>query len=64
MTKPKTKPKGKRGRPATGHHPTLGGRVPAEVIAALDAYASKAGLSRSEAMRQLIEAGLKRRSKP
>jgi Ribbon-helix-helix protein, copG family len=64
MAKPKTKPKTKRGRPATGHHPTLGGRVPVEVIIAVDAYASEAGISRSEAIRRLIELGLKRRPKP
>jgi hypothetical protein len=64
MAKPKTKPKGKRGRPATGHHPTLGGRVPAELIAAVDAYAAKAGINRSDAMRRLLETALKRRQKP
>jgi metal-responsive CopG/Arc/MetJ family transcriptional regulator len=41
----------------------LGGRVPAELIAAVDAYAAKAGINRSDAMRRLIEAGLKRRPK-
>ena len=35
-------------------------RLPAPMIAALDARAKRAGVSRSEAMRQLIEAGLKR----
>jgi hypothetical protein len=39
----------------------LGGRVPAETIAAIDAYAAKVGTSRSDAMRRLIEAGLKRK---
>jgi Ribbon-helix-helix protein, copG family len=56
-------PKGKRGRPATGHDPMLGGRVPAEIIAAVDAYAAKGGTNRSDAMRRLLEAGLKRRPK-
>ena len=51
------------GRPATGRDPTLGGRVPAELIAAVDAYAAKAGINRSDAMRRLLEAGLKRRPK-
>jgi hypothetical protein len=32
-----------------------------DVLAALDAWAAKAGITRSEAMRQLIEAGLKRK---
>jgi hypothetical protein len=53
----------KMGRPATGRDPTLGGRVPAEIIAAVDAYAAEIGTSRSDAMRRLIEAGLKRRPK-
>jgi len=35
----------------------------AELIAAVDAYAAKAGTNRSDAMRRLIEAGLKRRQK-
>jgi hypothetical protein len=60
MAKSKPKPKGKRGRPATGHDPMLGGRVPAEIIAAVDAYAAKVGTTRSDAMRRLIELGLKR----
>jgi hypothetical protein len=33
---------------------------PAELIGAVDSYAAKAGINRSEAMHQLIEAGLKR----
>ncbi len=53
-------PKRKMGRPATGRDPMLGGRVPAETIAAIDAYAAKVGTTRSDAMRRLIEAGLKR----
>jgi hypothetical protein len=32
----------------------LGGRVPAEIIAEVDAYADKAGINRSDAMRRLI----------
>jgi hypothetical protein len=57
-------PKRKMGRPATGRDPMLGGRVPAEIIAAVDAYAAKAGINRSDAMRRLLEAGLKQRLKP
>ena len=55
--------KRKIGRPATGRDPVIAGRVPADVIAALDAWAAKAGVTRSEAMGRLIEAGLKRRPK-
>jgi len=38
----------------------VAGRVPTAIAAALDAYAEKAGITRSEAVRRLIEAGLKR----
>ena len=53
----------KRGRPATGKDPLLTVRAPAELIAAIDAWAAKERLARSEAVRQLIEAGLKRKAK-
>lgn len=49
----------KRGRPATGTDPLLTVRAPPELIEAIDAWAAKAKLARSEAVRQLIEAGLK-----
>jgi len=39
-------------------------RLPAPMIAALAERAEAAGVSRSQTMRQLIEAGLKRRPKP
>ncbi len=54
--------KRKRGRP-----PKLEGRrisIPIsfspDLVVTLDAYAEKAGITRSEAVRRLIEAGLKR----
>lgn len=47
-----------RGRPATGQSPVVMIRMPEAVIAALDAWATEAGLSRSSAARKLIEAGL------
>lgn len=47
------------GRPPTGITPLVAFRPPAELVAAIDAWAAKAGVSRSEAMRQLIERGLK-----
>jgi hypothetical protein len=55
--------KRKMGRPATGRDPVIAGRVPADIIAALDAWAKAHGKTRSEAMGLLIEAGLKRRPK-
>jgi hypothetical protein len=53
----------KRGRPATGKDPLLTVRAPEELIAAIDAWAAKEGLARSEAVRQLIEAGLAKKAK-
>ena len=38
----------------------VAGRVPATTAGALDAYAKKFGITRSAAVRRLIEAGLKR----
>jgi hypothetical protein len=51
-----------RGRPPKpgGQDVLVAGRVPTAVAAALDGYAGKAGITRSEAVRRLIEAGLKR----
>lgn len=54
----------KRGRPATGKDPLLTVRAPPELIAAIDAWADKAGLARSEAVRRLIEAGLAQSKAP
>jgi hypothetical protein len=51
------------GRPPTGITPLVAFRPPLELVAAIDAWAKAAGVSRSEAMRQLIEAGLKRSPK-
>jgi len=56
-------PKRKPGRPATGRDPVISGRVPPELIKEMDAWAKQAGLTRSEALGRLIEAGLKRRPK-
>jgi metal-responsive CopG/Arc/MetJ family transcriptional regulator len=39
-------------------------RLPALLSKAIDKWAEVVGVSRSEAIRQLIEAGLKRRPKP
>jgi hypothetical protein len=54
------KPK-KRGRPATGVDPFVGVRFPAKMLDTIDAWAAKAGddVSRSEAIRRLVELGLK-----
>ncbi len=59
----KAAPKRKPGRPATGRDPLTALRLPPPLLATIDAWADKRGASRSDAMRQLIEAGLKRRTK-
>jgi hypothetical protein len=51
------KPK-KRGRPATGRDPLVGVRIPTELIAEIDAWARRSKITRSEAIRQFIEAAL------
>jgi hypothetical protein len=54
----KVKPK-KRGRPATGKDPLIGIRAPPELIAKIDRYAEHQALTRSEAIRKLLEHALK-----
>jgi len=51
----------KRGRPATGHDPHISLRLPEEMIAAADAWAAQQPdkPSRSEALRRLIDIGMK-----
>jgi len=55
----------KRGRPATGVDPLVGVRFPQGAIDAIDAWAAKAGddVSRSEAIRRLVDLGLKAKGK-
>ncbi|WP_300782154.1 ribbon-helix-helix domain-containing protein [Enhydrobacter sp.] len=52
----------RRGRPPKpgGVDPGIFTRLPTDTLAAVDAYAEKAGISRSDAVRQLIEASLKK----
>jgi hypothetical protein len=65
MAKPKkAAPKRKPGRPATGRDPVTALRLPPVLLEQIDSWASERDISRSDAMRQLIEAGLKRRLKP
>jgi hypothetical protein len=50
----------KKGRPATGTDPLVATRMPPELIRSIDEWAAAhAGGSRSEAIRRLIELGLK-----
>jgi hypothetical protein len=53
----KVKPK-KRGRPATGKDPLFGARLPRKMIAAISSWAKEMGISKSEAMRRLVEKAL------
>jgi predicted DNA-binding protein len=50
----------RRGRPATGKDPFVGVRLPPSLIEAIDTWAEASSVTRSEAMRRLIEAGLER----
>jgi hypothetical protein len=48
-----------RGRPATGKNPQVVIRMPAALIAAVDAWGAANEAIRSEAIRRLVELGLK-----
>jgi hypothetical protein len=50
----------KRGRPATGVRPMIGLRLSKVDIARVDRWAAERHLTRSEAIRALIEQGLKK----
>jgi metal-responsive CopG/Arc/MetJ family transcriptional regulator len=47
----------------SGQYPVIPVRLPPEIVEAIDKLAAKAKISRSTYIRQLIEAGLKRRPK-
>ena len=51
-------PKKRRGRPATGKNPQVVVRMPAPLIAAVDAWGTANDTARSEAIRRLVELGL------
>lgn len=53
----------KRGRPATGKDPLVGARFPQDLIDSIDAWAAENDASRSEAIRRLVEIGLKAKGK-
>jgi hypothetical protein len=55
----KVMPKKGRGRPATGKNPQVVIRMPAALIAAVDAWGAANEAIRSEAIRRLVELGLK-----
>jgi hypothetical protein len=53
------------GRPPKpgGHDVLVAGRVPTATAAAIDAYAKRSEITRSEAVRRLVELGLKAKGK-
>jgi predicted DNA-binding protein len=51
------------GRPATGTDPSRTFRLSDEFMADLEAWASANGVTRSEAIRRLVEIGLKAKGK-
>lgn len=55
----------RRGRPATGKDPMVGSRFPPELTARVDGWAKKTdgGISRADAIRRLVEMGLKGRAR-
>jgi metal-responsive CopG/Arc/MetJ family transcriptional regulator len=52
----------KRGRPATGHDPILGVRVPAKIIKKIDQLAGALSTERSNIVRRLLQEGVASRS--
>ena len=64
MKKPiKVAPKKRRGRPATGKDPHVAARMPPDLIAEVEAWATANDASRSEAIRRLVELGLSVRAR-
>ena len=49
-----------RGRPPTGKDPLLAARFPKEAVSQIDAWAKANDTTRSEAIRRLVEIGLKK----
>jgi hypothetical protein len=52
-----------RGRPATGQDPLISARLPADVVASVTAWQTRNGVTRSEAIRRLVELGLQAKGK-
>ena len=54
----------KRGRPATGKDPMVNLRMPPELISSVDAWGRSSGITRSEAIRRLVEQALVQHAPP
>jgi hypothetical protein len=52
-----------RGRPATGHGTMVSSRIPPAIVEVIDGWASKNDTTRSDAIRRLVELGLKAKAK-
>jgi hypothetical protein len=59
----KVTPKKRRGRPATGRDPHVTARMPEAMVADVEAWAKANKIGRSEAIRRLVELGLKGKGK-
>jgi hypothetical protein len=59
----KVAPKKRRGRPATGKDPHIAARMAPALIAEVEAWATANETTRSEAIRRLVEIGLKAKGK-
>jgi Ribbon-helix-helix protein, copG family len=60
MSKAKSVTRKKTGRPVTARHPVKTLRMPADLVARIDQWAKRNGKdSHSEAMRHLLELGLR-----
>jgi hypothetical protein len=55
--------KTRRGRPATGRGTMVSSRIPPSTVDAVDDWASKNDTTRSNAIRRLVELGLKSKGK-
>jgi Ribbon-helix-helix protein, copG family len=55
----KVHPKKRRGRPATGKDPLVSARLPQPLVDQVGHWAASNEASRSEAIRRLVELGLK-----
>jgi hypothetical protein len=54
----KVMPKKRRGRPATGKDPQVVLRMPAKLIETVESIAASESVTKSEAIRQLLERGV------
>jgi hypothetical protein len=55
----KVHPKKRRGRPATGKDPLVSARLPQPLIDQVEEWSGSNSVTRSEAIRRLVELGLK-----